>query len=144
MKRMAVSDAISEIRQAFLSIKFTPDRIGLKIFMETFGYGDIVDDGKTVHIPWPMASSCRYEEGTPTKHHLTYYSLRGIFNPEEILVFDFYVSHSNEYYSSIRFTDMARRIGISVHRVREAVDSIRVKLEFVDAGVPLKDIPQVV
>lgn len=145
MKRMAVSDAIYTIRQTIKSLDTTPDKISLKSFMELFGYGDVVDhDGHQVHVPWPMASSCRYEEGTPVRYHLTYYSLRAILNPDEVLLLDFMVSRSNSCYTTVRFTDMARRLGISVHRVREAVDSIRVKLELVEAGVPLKDVPKVI
>ena len=145
MKRMAVSDAIYTIRQTLVEIDGTPDKISLKPFMELFGYGNILDDeGQNVHVPWPQASSCRYEDGTPVRYHLTYYSLRAVFNPDEVILLDFMVSHSNEYYTSIRFTDMARRLGISVHRLREAVDSIRVKLELIEAGVPLKDVPKVI
>jgi hypothetical protein len=145
MKRMAVSDAIYWIRQTYRTMKDDPDIICLKNFMAMFGYGEVEDeDGQKVRVAWPMAASCRYEEGTPTRSHLTYYSLKNILNPDEVTLLDFMVSRTNEYYATIKFTDLSRRLGISVHRVREAVDSIRVKLEFVDAGVPLKDIPRVI
>jgi len=134
MKRMAISEAIYEIRAAFRSLTSTPDRITLKSFMSMFGYDE----------HWPMAASCRYEDGTPFLQHLTYYSLREVLNSEEVILLDFMASHSTDYYVNIHFSDLARRTGLTVHRLREAVDSIQVKLELIDAGVPLKDIPVVI
>jgi hypothetical protein len=102
--------------------------------MSMFGYDE----------HWPMAASCRYEDGTPFLQHLTYYSLREVLNSEEVILLDFMASHSTDYYVNIHFSDLARRTGLTVHRLREAVDSIQVKLELIDAGVPLKDIPVVI
>ena len=144
MRRMAVSDAIYVIRQTIKSLdRPDPHAANLKPFMELFGYGDVLDgDGFATHRPWPSIASCRYEEGCPTQQRITFPVLRDLFNDDENLLLDFMVSHPNEYYTKLRFTDLAQRIGISVHRLRGAVDSIRVKLEFVESGVPLKDIPK--
>jgi len=103
--------------------------------MASLGYDD---------RPWPMKSSCRYEQGTPKRSHLTYYDLRSVFTDDENAYLNFMVDHSVEYYEGIKFTDLSRRLGISVHRVRAAVDNIRLKLEYVDAGVPLKDLPVII
>lgn len=144
MRRAAVSDAIYFIRKAIKSLRNpNPETVSLKPFMELFGYGDVLDDdGFVIRKSWPMPMSCRYEEGTPTKSLLTYSDLVSIFSQDEQRLLNYMVDHNNDYYTKLKFTELAARTGMSVHQLREAVDTIRVKLEFIEAGVPLKDIPR--
>ena len=147
MKRMAVSDAIYTIRAELKNLQTSPDRVSsscsLNSFMEFFGYGNVIDDDDFAEVtPWPLVSSCRYEEGEPSREPIDRDDLLSILVGDEITLLNFMMTHVNEYYVRLRFTEMAKRLNISVHRLREAVDSIRLKLELVDIGVPLNDIPR--
>ena len=134
LKRMALTNALWAIRETYRTLDETPDIICLRIFLTSFGYDTL------------SVASCRLSDGTPSFRPISYHDLRSILVGDEVLYLDFMVSHSSresgDYYSRIKFTDLSRRLHLSVHRLREAVDSIRIKLEYVDSGVPLPDVPR--
>jgi DNA-directed RNA polymerase specialized sigma24 family protein len=145
LKRTQVSESIYAIRRIVKDLDTPSSQSAhLDSFLELFGYGKIQnDEGEVEYKPWPLVASCRYEEGSPSFYNLSYLSLRSVLSSPEIQFLDFMVSHpSTEYYRSIRFTDMARRLQMTVHRLRSITDSIRIKMGLIESGVPLRDIPK--
>ena len=141
--RSALSEAMFLIRQSLKNLNNPDFDVDITPFLEMFGYGRVMyESGVDLLQPPPMIASCRFEDGTPTYKELTYSSLSLILSDDEKRFLDYIVMHKSEYYQTLRFSDLAKRMGITVHDVRRTSDVLRIKLELIASGVPLKDIPK--
>lgn len=141
--RSALAEATFVIRQALKHLDDPDLSIDLTPFLEMFGYGRVLyETGVDLLQPVPMIASCRFEEGTPTYTPLTYSTLSLVLSDDEKNFLDYIVTHPAEYYQTLRFSDLAKRVNTTVHEIRRISDVLRIKLELISSGVPLKDIPK--
>lgn len=145
LKRGAVTESIAIIRSVYKNLECLPDprNVDLTTFLEALGFGSYEnpETGEEENREILIAS-CRFEDGNPEYTPLTYQWLCIALNDAEQRVLNFFVLHNTEDYQVIRFQDAASRLSMKVHDLRQIVDTIRIKIEMIDAGVPIRDIPR--
>lgn len=143
VKRSVVVDATSSIRRVANSLT-QPDfsQANLSTLLELLGFGTYLDDSCKFSSRPINVASCRISDGPVSYEALTYHHMKIIATDDEMKLIDFCVVHNSPYYQGMKFSGLASRLGWSVHKVRQVVDALRIKIDLVDAGVPLKDIPK--
>lgn len=142
--RSRVSECVSAIRQAAKSLN-SPDTstVNLSTLLELTGHGSYIDENGHNCVRHIYVLSQRYTDNpNPSRAELSYSHLKLICTESEMRVVDFCVQHNSPYYQNITFRNLASRLNLDIHTVRRIVSSLTDKIELIDIGVPLKDIPR--
>jgi hypothetical protein len=106
-------------------------------FLHVFGYPRFENEKEHPFL----VASCNLKDGNPTYTFPTYTMLKGVMVGDETSIFEVFHQDYNGVKTSVRMHELARKVGMTLEDLRRAMDSIRIKLEMIDCGVPLEDIP---